>query len=154
MQRIIPTSLVILSLLTPVLLCAQKSKPVDLTGKWDFTVSNGEATGQSEVTLIQRGDSLIGQYSHPQLGDLEVVGRVKGKEFFFDFSATFNGQELPMKIRGTVDHADALSGSANMGPFGNATFTATRRKGARTTTGTVDFSNLGHAGAQGIVTSW
>jgi len=131
MRRILGGLFLLAALAAPSAAQRSSTPPVDLTGKWDFTVTSEGATGEAEVTLIQRGDSLIGKYSHQQLGELQVVGRVDGKAFSFDFNAPFNGQQLPMSIRGTVDGPDALSGTANMGPFGNATFKATRQKTGR-----------------------
>jgi hypothetical protein len=100
---------------------------IDLTGTWALTVNSQGQTGQSEVTLIQRGDSLIGRYTSQTLGDLEVVGSVKGREFAFAYSAAMNGQPLTVNVKGIVQSPDSLSGTATMGPLGNATFSAKRQ---------------------------
>ena len=100
---------------------------IDLTGTWALTVNSQGQTGQSEVTLIQRGDSLIGRYTSQTLGDLEVVGSVKGREFAFAYSAAMNGQPLTVNVKGIVQNPDSLSGTATMGPLGNATFSAKRQ---------------------------
>ena len=100
---------------------------IDLTGTWALTVNSQGQTGQSEVTLIQRGDSLIGRYTSQTLGDLEVVGSVKGREFAFAYSAAMNGQPLTVNVKGVVQNPDSLSGTATMGPLGNATFSAKRQ---------------------------
>jgi hypothetical protein len=86
------------------------SEPIDLTGKWNLTVKSetGE-TGNAEVTLVQKGDSLIGRYTHEQMGPLEVVGTVKG----------------------VIDGPNDLSGTASMAFMGNATFKATRHRQQR-----------------------
>jgi hypothetical protein len=105
------------------------NEAIDLTGKWNLTVKSetGE-TGNAEVTLVQRGDSLIGKYTHQQLGDLEVVGNVKGKDFSFAYSTQMNGQVMAFTVKGVVDGPDNLSGTANMGFMGSATFTAMRQR--------------------------
>lgn len=131
MRRIIAGLFMLAALAAPSGAQGPSGAPVNLTGKWDFTVTSEGATGEAEVTLVQRGDSLIGKYVHQQLGELQVVGRVDGKVFSFDFNAPFNGQQLPMSIRGNIDGPDALSGTASMGPFGNATFKASRQKAGR-----------------------
>jgi hypothetical protein len=100
----------------------------DLTGTWDVTVQSQGQVGKSAVTLVQKGDSLIGKYSSQQLGDLEVVGQVKGRDFSFAYSTTMNGQQLTMTVKGIVQNADSLSGTASLGPMGGATFTARRQK--------------------------
>ncbi len=113
---------------TPVLAQTKGQDKVDLTGKWDLTAMSQGETGAAEVTLIQRGDSLIGRYAHKTLGDLEVVGNVKGRDFAFVFNAPFNGQQLPMNIKGVAQTPDSLTGTATMGPLGSATFFAKRRR--------------------------
>ena len=82
----------------------------------------------THVTLVQRGDSLIGRYAHRQLGDLEVVGSVKGREFSFAYSAAMNGQQLTFTVKGTVQSADSLTGTASLGPMGAASFVAKRQR--------------------------
>jgi hypothetical protein len=99
---------------------------VDLTGTWALTVTSQGQSGTSEVTLIQRGDSLIGRYTSQTLGDLEVVGSVKGREFAFAYSAAMNGQPLTVNVKGIVQNPDSLTGTATMGPLGSATFSAKR----------------------------
>jgi hypothetical protein len=106
---------------------AKDESKVDLTGTWALTVNSQGQTGASEVTLIQRGDSLIGRYTSQTLGDLEVVGSVKGREFSFAYSAAMNGQPLTVNVKGIVQNPDSLTGTATMGPLGNATFSAKRQ---------------------------
>lgn len=107
---------------------ARREPPVDLTGKWDLTVTSEGQTGSSEVMLVQRGDSLIGRYSHQQLGDLEVVGSVKGRDFSFVYSTAMNGQTLTFTVKGIVQGPDSLSGTATLGPMGSANFIARRQR--------------------------
>ncbi|NUQ12294.1 MAG: hypothetical protein HUU26_08210 [Gemmatimonadaceae bacterium] len=108
---------------------AQSRGAVDLTGRWMITVTSEGQTAGSEVTLVQRGDSLIGTYSSQTLGDLEVVGSVRGREFAFAYSASFNGQPLSVNVKGMVQSADSLTGTATMGPLGAASFYARRVRG-------------------------
>lgn len=107
---------------------AKDDSRIDLTGTWALTVNSQGQTGASEVTLIQRGDSLIGRYTSQTLGDLEVVGSVKGREFSFAYSAAMNGQPLTVNVKGVVQSPDSLTGTATMGPLGNATFSAKRQR--------------------------
>lgn len=131
MRQMFGYFLVAIALAMPA--AAQPSKaPVDLTGKWDLTVKSetGE-TGTAEVTLVQKGDSLIGKYTHQQLGPLEVVGSVKGNDFSFAYTTQMNGQALTFTVKGIVDGPDNLSGTASMAFMGTATFKATRQRQQR-----------------------
>lgn len=106
----------------------RKAAPIDLTGKWALTVvTQGQPPASAEVTLIQRKDSLIGRYTSQTLGDLEVVGSVKDRDFSFSYSTTMNGQPLTFMVKGIVQTPDSLSGTATMGMLGAATFTAKRQ---------------------------
>lgn len=107
---------------------AQGNSKTDLTGTWSLTVVSQGQSGSSDVTLIQRGDSLIGKYNSQSLGDLEVVGTVKGREFTFAYSTSMNNQPFTVTVKGIVQTPDSLSGTATMGALGSATFTAKRVK--------------------------
>lgn len=128
MRKILGTLFTLVIVTTPALAQSRGQDKVDLTGRWDLTATSQGETGAAEVTLIQRGDSLIGRYAHKTLGDLEVVGNVKGRDFVFAFNAPFNGQQLPMTIKGVAQSPDSLTGTATMGPLGSATFFAKRRR--------------------------
>lgn len=127
MRTIVLTVLMLGALAVRAPAQSKDGSKIDLTGTWALTVNSQGQTGQSEVTLIQRGDSLIGRYTSQTLGDLEVVGSVKGREFAFAYSAAMNGQPLTVNVKGIVQNPDSLSGTATMGPLGNATFSAKRQ---------------------------
>lgn len=112
----------------PMAAQSRRSDAVDLTGKWDVTVSSQGQVGTSEVTLIQKSDSLIGKYVSQTMGELQVVGTVKGRDFSFAYNTNMNGQPLTFTVKGVVQTADSLSGTATMGPLGNATFSARRQR--------------------------
>jgi hypothetical protein len=128
MRTIVMTVLMLGALTVRAPAQAKDGSRVDLTGTWALTVNSQGQTGASEVTLIQRGDSLIGRYTSQTLGDLEVVGSVKGREFAFAYSAAMNGQPLTVNVKGIVQNPDSLTGTATMGPLGNATFSAKRQR--------------------------
>jgi hypothetical protein len=131
MRQLLGFVLVASALAMPVA-AQSRQAPVDLTGKWNLTVKSetGE-TGNAEVTLVQKGDSLIGRYTHEQMGPLEVVGTVKGKDFSFAYTTQMNGQALTFTVTGVVDGPDDLSGTASLAFMGNATFKATRSRQQR-----------------------
>lgn len=132
MQKLFVNVLALSLLAAPVMAQARQA-PVDLTGKWNLTVTTEGQVGEAEVMLTQRGDSLVGKYTHQQLGDLEVAGTVKGKDFNFAYSTQMNGQPLTFTVKGVVDGPDNLSGTASLGFMGNATFKAVRQRPIRGT---------------------
>jgi hypothetical protein len=128
MQRSVSHLALCIALATPAWAQGPRQAPVDLTGKWDLAVTSEGQTGTAIVDLVQKGDSLIGRYTHQQLGDLEVVGSVKGKDFSFVYSTAMNGQALTFTVKGIVQGPDSLSGTATLGPMGSANFTAKRQR--------------------------
>jgi hypothetical protein len=101
--------------------------PVDLTGKWLFTVDTSAGSGTPTVTLKQDGEKLTGHYSSAQLGEAELTGTVKGKEMKFAFGTDVQGTHLNVTYTGTVESKDSLKGTVNLGGLGEGTFTAKRQ---------------------------
>ncbi|MBV9881109.1 MAG: hypothetical protein JO180_11465 [Gemmatirosa sp.] len=114
----------------PRMAAAQASAPaaaVDLTGKWQFSVTTDAGTGTPTVVLTQRGDSLTGHYSSQVLGEADVRGTVKDRRLTLSFTASVQGTSLVVTYAGTVESNDALKGSVDIGGQATGTFTAKRQ---------------------------
>lgn len=101
--------------------------PIDLTGKWLFTVDTSAGSGTPTVTLKQDGEKLTGHYSSAQLGEAELTGTVKGRDMKFVFGTDVQGAHLDVTYTGTVESNDSLKGTVNLGGLGQGTFTAKRQ---------------------------
>ena len=101
--------------------------PIDLTGKWLFTVQTSAGAGAPTVTLKQDGEKLTGHYSSAQLGEAELTGTVKGKDVKFMFGTDVQGTHLDVTYTGTIESKDAMKGAVNLGGLGDGTFTAKRQ---------------------------
>jgi len=101
--------------------------PIDLTGKWLFTVDTSAGSGTPTVTLKQDGEKLTGHYSSAQLGEAELTGTVKGRDMKFVFGTDVQGAYLDVTYTGTVESKDSLKGTVNLGGLGQGTFTAKRQ---------------------------
>ncbi|NUQ12295.1 MAG: hypothetical protein HUU26_08215 [Gemmatimonadaceae bacterium] len=101
---------------------------VDVTGKWQFTVTYEGGSGSPLVTLTQKGDSITGRYSSQVFGEIDLKGSVKGQEFSFGFTTAAGGDSFTMTFTGSMNGKDALRGSVDMGGMGSGTFTAVRQK--------------------------
>lgn len=115
-----------MTLATPYSLIAQGA-PVDVTGKWLFTVTTDAGTGTPTVTLKQRGDSLTGHYSSQALGEADLTGTVKDRMLTFRFVADVQGTSLAITYTGTVEATDVLKGTVDIGGQASGTFTAKRQ---------------------------
>jgi hypothetical protein len=115
-----------MTLATPCSLSAQGA-PVDVTGKWSFSVTTDAGTGTPTVTLKQRGDSLTGHYSSQALGEADLAGTVKDRKLTFKFVADVQGTSLAIIYTGTVEGPDALKGTVDIGGQATGTFTARKQ---------------------------
>src|SRR5689334_13578452 len=107
---------------------AQAPAKVDLSGKWTFTVVTQNGTSTPTVTFQQKGDSLSGHYSSQLLGEVDFKGAVTDKKFSFSMSPAVQGQALSVTYTGTIESADAVKGTVDIGGFGTSTFTGARQK--------------------------
>ncbi len=121
-------TLALLLLMAPMASRAQAPNKVDLTGKWAFSVVTENGTGTPSVTFQQKGDSLTGHYSSQVFGEVEFKGTVKDGKITFAMSPSVQGQSLTVTYTGTVESADAIKGSVDLGGFGTGTFTGNRQK--------------------------
>src|SRR5438093_5208763 len=107
-------------------LAAQAAK-IDVTGKWAFSVQTDAGTGTPTVTLKQDGEKLTGHYSSATLGEADLTGSIKDKEFKFTFNADAQGTALTVTYTGTVEGKDSMKGSVDLGGLAQGTFTAKRQ---------------------------
>ena len=123
--------LFLLALLFPLGVRAQTpasaDKKADVTGKWLFTVNSDAGTGTPTVTLKQQGDSVTGHYSSQALGEADLKGTFKDQKLTFRINVNANGTALTVTYSGTMDGADAMKGSVDLGGLATGTFTAKRQ---------------------------
>ena len=105
---------------------AAQSSPVDLTGKWLFTVNTDGGSGTPTVTLTQKGDSLTGHYSSQLLGEADLKGTVKDGKFSFSLQGNVQGTAVTVTYIRTIESKDALQGWVDLGGMASGTFTAKR----------------------------
>ena len=107
---------------------AGQAAKVDVTGKWQFTVQTDAGTGTPTVTLKQDGEKLSGHYSSETLGEADLTGTVKGNDVKFSFSASLQGQAIPVSYSGTLDGNDSMKGTLDIaGGMATGTFTAKKQ---------------------------
>jgi len=114
-----------LSMAAPIALVAQA--PVNVTGKWIFTVETSAGSGMPTVTLQQDGEKLTGHYSSQNFGEVDLTGTVKGTAITFMFGADVQGTHLDVTYSGTIENKDSMKGKVNLGGVGEGTFTAKRQ---------------------------
>ena len=108
-------------------LAAQAPAKIDVTGKWTFTVETSAGTGTPTVTLTQKGDSVSGHYSSQALGERSIKGTVKDNKITFSFGSEVQGQAFTVTYTGTVESADSMKGTVDLGGVGSGSFTAKKQ---------------------------
>ena len=103
-----------------------QSTTVDLTGKWLFTVDTSAGPGTPTITLKQDGEKLTGHYSG-QLGESDLTGSVKDRDFVFKFAVEAQGYMLNCTYTGAIETKDALKGKMSIAGFAEGTFSAKRQ---------------------------
>jgi hypothetical protein len=101
-----------------------RAQAPNLTGAWVFSVVTEAGSGTPTVTFKQEGEKLSGHYSSEVFGEVDFTGMVKGKEFSFKFGEG----DMVVEYKGTIESANSLKGTGDLGGIGTATFTAERKK--------------------------
>jgi hypothetical protein len=99
---------------------------VDISGSWLFTVDTGAGSGQPTFTFKQEGEKLSGTYSGA-FGKANLTGTLKGSEIRFSFTADAGGQSAEMTYAGKVLTKDSMSGTVQLGGFGDGAWTGKRQ---------------------------
>jgi hypothetical protein len=100
---------------------------VDVAGAWAMEVTTETGTTTPSMTLVQDGTRLTGQYSSETLGEAEITGTVEGSRVTLAFSASLQGQEVPVAYAATVDANGVMTGTIDIaGGLATGTFTARR----------------------------
>ncbi|MGH7562420.1 MAG: amidohydrolase family protein [Gemmatimonadales bacterium] len=95
-------------------------------GTWAMVLNSPQGPLDITVTLTQSGASFSGTMTS-QLGSQDVAdGQISGRNVSWSTTLTIGGQSVTMSYRGEVD-GNRMTGTADLGNFGNATFTAERR---------------------------
>jgi hypothetical protein len=106
------------------------AQTVDVTGTWSLRVTTDQGVTNPSFTLEQDGENLTGQYSSEALGEADLAGTVRGSSVTISFTASLQGQSIPVVYRGTVDDEGAMSGTIDIAAGAmSGTFTATRSDG-------------------------
>ena len=124
-NRLLLVAAFVLSIASPIALVAQA--PVNVTGKWVFTVETSAGGGMPTVTLKQDGEKLTGHYSSQTFGEVDLTGTVKGAAITFMFGADVQGTHLDVTYSGMVESKDSMNGKVNLGGLGEGTFTAKKQ---------------------------
>jgi L-seryl-tRNA(Ser) seleniumtransferase len=105
---------------------AKQAPASNLTGQWTADIEY--VLGKATHTLVfeQKGSDLVGSHTGEFLAS-DIRGYIEGSAVAFRSSLPYEGTSLVYNFEGTIS-GDALSGTVDLGEFGQAKWTARRRQ--------------------------
>ena len=103
--------------------------PAAVSGPWTAHLEFGRGSAVNGFHLEQDGDKLKGEYSTEFFGAFPLTGSIAANTVHFRISYPIEGQHLNWMFTGTVN-GDRISGTVNMGEYGETTWTAEKRRPA------------------------
>jgi uncharacterized pyridoxal phosphate-dependent enzyme len=99
--------------------------PASIAGEWNLQIDFTRGSAKQQLKLDQQAGGLTGTHKTDFLsGDLR--GTVAGKDVRFRSSHKIEGSRLSYDFTGTAS-GDTMTGTVDMGEYGKARWTATRR---------------------------
>jgi imidazolonepropionase-like amidohydrolase len=100
--------------------------PAQMGGSWTMTLNSPQGPLELTMTIAQNGAGFSGSMTS-QLGTTEITGgEIAGRTATWTTVIQAGGQAITLNYRGEVD-GNRMSGSADLGSFGSASFTAERK---------------------------
>jgi hypothetical protein len=100
--------------------------PAQVAGGWAMTLTSPQGPLEITMTLVQTGASFSGTMTS-SVGSQEISdGTIAGRILTWSAVIQINSQSITLNYRGEVD-GNRMTGSADLGSFGSATFTAEKK---------------------------
>jgi hypothetical protein len=105
-----------------------KKPPVSIAGQWTMTLETALGNGTPALDLKQDGEKISGTYTG-RYGAAPLAGTLKDRALTFKVNITAEGTDVEMVFTGEVStDGTTMRGDASLGPAGDATWIATRKK--------------------------
>ena len=103
----------------------QASQPRSVAGQWrvDFVTPLGQ--NWTIMTINQSGTKLTG-HATDEFGEYEISGRVNGDEVTVVWSVAEDGKMLEITMKGKLETATLITGTAKLGDVGEGPLSARR----------------------------
>jgi hypothetical protein len=105
---------------------ATSEPQVSVAGQWDVKLEFGRGTAQHTLVFEQDGAKLVGSH-RGEFATGDLAGTVSGNTLRFRSTLPSIGSRVSFEFTGTADGAK-LSGSVNLGEYGQTTWTAQRHE--------------------------
>jgi uncharacterized pyridoxal phosphate-dependent enzyme len=98
--------------------------PASVQGAWAVTIQYPRGVGEQKFTLEQSGNDLTGTHDG-EIYNAKFTGTIHANQIELHSNMQVGGNAIPWTFKGAVED-NHISGSVNMGEYGNATWRATR----------------------------
>jgi L-seryl-tRNA(Ser) seleniumtransferase len=98
----------------------------NVAGQWQAEITFLRGSANHTLVLEQHGQDLVGTH-HGEFVSGDLNGKVTASQVHFHSRQRIQGQHLSYEFLGTVD-GEKMSGTINMGEYGEAKFTAERHQ--------------------------
>jgi hypothetical protein len=96
-------------------------------GSWSMTLNSPQGPLDLTMTITQSGNTFSGSMASQITGTNEITGgEIAGRVATWTTVVQVGGQSITINYRGEVD-GNRMTGSAELGSFGSATFTAEKK---------------------------
>ena len=103
---------------------APPGSAVNISGRWALKVQTPQGTREVSATFETADARLDGKLMSP-LGELPFTGSITGNQVEFSYVVSFQDNELPITMSGTV-HEDSMTGTADFGGLAEGDWTGIR----------------------------
>jgi D-glucosaminate-6-phosphate ammonia-lyase len=97
----------------------------DVSGEWDVEMTFVSGSAAQSFVLEQTGHELVGTH-RASFAERHLAGTLHGRDLVVRSSYTEQGVRLNFTFTGRID-GDRMQGTASLGEYGTAAWTATRR---------------------------
>jgi hypothetical protein len=98
--------------------------PAQVHGSWGVTIQYLRGVGEQKFTLEQSGNDLTGAHAG-EIYNSKIKGTIHAEQIELHSRMEVPGNVIPWTFKGRVQGSQ-MTGSVNMGEYGNATWKATR----------------------------
>jgi hypothetical protein len=123
MRHILAAVVALVVVSVPALAQQQQQRSVSGTWRVDFVTPLGQTF--VNMTINQTGTKLTG-HATDEFGEYEIAGRVAGDEVTVVWSVAEDGKVLEITMKGKLESATLITGTAKLGDVGEGPLSARR----------------------------
>jgi len=105
---------------------ANAAAQTDVSGTWDLIVMTEQGDQPVQIVVVQDGSDLTATGDGGEIGEIEMTGMIDGSDITLEWDLYIEGTELLIVFTGTLAEDGTISGTMDLGGFGEGDWTAKR----------------------------